>query len=144
LVYSGEGNGFYGKKHTEESINKMLKSQNKTIKPVSKAEKEILKTLQPIIEVTPQFIIEGKSFDFYLPKYNLLIEYNGDYWHCNPEIYGEDYYNKKKRMKSTDIWIYDSKKVELSKKYGYNLEVVWERDYKINPNIIFDKIKKYE
>jgi hypothetical protein len=47
-------------------------------------------------------------------------------------------------MKSVDIWEYDSKKVELSGKYGYNLEVVWEYDYKINPNIIFDKIKKYE
>lgn len=143
-VYSGEGNSFYGQKHTKETITKMLINQHKVIKPISKAEKEILKKLQPTMDVEPQFVLEGKSFDFYVPKYNLLIEYNGDYWHCNPELYDENYYHKKKRMKSIDIWEYDSKKIELSEKYGYNLEVVWERDYKTNPNIIFDKISKYE
>ena len=122
----------------------MLINQHKVIKPISKAEKEILKKLQPTMDVEPQFVLEGKSFDFYVPKYNLLIEYNGDYWYCNPELYDENYYHKKKRMKSIDIWEHDSKKIELSEKYGYNLEVVWERDYKTNPNIIFDKISKYE
>jgi hypothetical protein len=33
------------------------------------------------------YIIESKIFDVYLPQYNLLIEYNGDYWHCNPKKY---------------------------------------------------------
>jgi len=34
----GEGNPFYGKKHSEYSITKMLKSQHNTLKPISKPE----------------------------------------------------------------------------------------------------------
>lgn len=142
--YSGEGNSFYGRRHNEESINKMLDSQNKVIKPVSKAEVEILETLIKLYDVIPQFIIEGKSYDFLLPKYNLIIEYHGDYWHCNPKIYDKDYINKKKGMKASDIWEYDLSKVELCSNNGYNLEVIWESDYKQNPNIILEKINKYE
>ena len=91
-----------------------------------------------------QYRLEGKSFDFYIPKYNLLIEYNGDYWHCNPNLYVETYFNKKKRMLAKDIWEYDKKKLQLSTKHGYNLEVIWESDYNKDPNIIFKILKKYE
>lgn len=142
--YSGEGNPFYGKKHTEDSMTKMIKSQSKTIKPISKHEIEILERLKPIYDVIPQYIVKGKSYDFYIPKYNLLIEYNGDYWHCNPKKYDKNYFNKKKRLKASDIWEYDKNKVQLSKDNGYNLEVIWESEYKEDHNIIFKKINKYE
>jgi len=36
------------------------------------------------------YVKDIKSFyDFYLPGFNILIEVDGDYWHCNPEIYKE-------------------------------------------------------
>ena len=32
----------------------------------------------------------GRFYDFYLPKHNLIIEINGDFWHGNPELYKEE------------------------------------------------------
>jgi len=39
-------------------------------------------------------ICEGKEVDFYLPDYNLAIEFNGLYWHC--DIYRDSKYHKLK------------------------------------------------
>jgi len=142
--YSGEKNPFYGKKHTEESVKKMLKSQSKTLKPISKNEYLIFDIIKSSVVTIQQFIIEKKSYDFYIPKYNLIIEYNGDYWHCNPIKYEPNYFNKKKRMYAKEIWEYDKYKLQLCEKYGYNLEVIWEKDFIENKNIINEILKKYE
>ncbi len=34
-----------------------------------------------------QYLIYGKYYDFYIPKYDLLIELDGDYWHGNRKMY---------------------------------------------------------
>jgi G:T-mismatch repair DNA endonuclease (very short patch repair protein) len=82
--------------------------------------------------------------DIYIPSLNLIIEYNGDYWHCNPNKYEGDYFNQKKNEYAKDIWEYDSNKLELIRNYGYNLEVVWESDLKTNNDIILEIIHKYD
>lgn len=119
--------------------NGELKSYNR-----SKAEDEIILLLKNKYLVIPNYIIESKIFDIYIPDLNLLIEYNGDYWHSNPKIYDENYFNKKKNKTAKEIWLYDKNKLDLSKKYAYNCEVVWESDYKKNKNIIKKIITKYE
>lgn len=80
----------------------------------------------------------------YIPKFNLLVEYNGDYWHCNPKKYESDYLNTKKNKTVKELWQYDANKLYLAKKNGYNCEVIWETDYKKNKNIILELIEKYE
>lgn len=82
--------------------------------------------------------------DIYIPSINLIIEYFGDYWHCNPIKYNENYFNKKKGQTAKEIWDYDDKKLELITNYGYNLEVIWESDYKKNKNLINQILTKYE
>lgn len=68
---------------------------------------------------------------------------NGDYWHCNPKIYQPDYFNKKKNLFASDIWKYDQFKLELIKKSGYNLEVIWESDFLDDNKIISNILNKY-
>ncbi len=141
----GDKNPFFNKKHTQESIHKMLDSQAKTLKPISKPELEIfnmLKVTHP--NITPQFKVNGKVFDFYLKDYNLLIEFNGDYWHCNPKRYDKDYINKKKNKTAKEIWEYDKHKLYLAEKNGYNTLTIWESDYKNNKNIILEKLNNYD
>jgi len=124
----------------EKHRNGELKSFN-----VSKAEKEIVIEIKKRgIECIHSFRIDTKIFDIYLPKYNLLIEYNGDYWHCNPIKYKSDYLNIKKNKTASEIWEYDENKLYLAKKEGYNCEVMWETDYKNNKDLIFEIIKNYE
>lgn len=110
----------------------------------SKAEDEIIKMLENMgIEAIPNFRIETKIFDIYIPKFNLLIEYNGDYWHCNPIKYDENYLHTKKNKTAKELWEYDANKLDLAIKNGYTCEVIWEYDYKKNNNIINDLINKY-
>lgn len=111
----------------------------------SKAEDEIIEYLRlNNINCEPNYIINGKIFDIYIPQFNLLIEYNGDYWHCNPIKYGVEYFNKKKNKTAKEIWDYDKHKLDLAINNNYNCEIIWETDYKKNKNIIKDIIDKYE
>lgn len=110
----------------------------------SKAEDELINVLVAHnIEVIPNYKIKSKSFDIFIPKYNLLIEYNGDYWHCNPKKYQSDYFNVRKSKTAKEIWDYDYNKLDLAKTNGYNIEVIWESDYKKNKKIIQNLIEKY-
>jgi G:T-mismatch repair DNA endonuclease (very short patch repair protein) len=83
-------------------------------------------------------------YPLYIPKLNLVIEYNGDYWHCNPEKYSSDYFHQVKQKTAQELWDYDRNKVDLIIRNGYNLEVVWESQLKKNPKLINQIIKKYD
>ena len=64
--------------------------------------------------------------DFIMGK--KIIEFNGDYWHKNPKIYSESDEGVK------DTWEYDKNRLSELKSLGYDVLVVWEMDYKNNPN----------
>jgi G:T-mismatch repair DNA endonuclease (very short patch repair protein)/phage FluMu protein Com len=196
ILQQGEGNSFFGKKHTEqtkknisqsrkgkaigqnnsmskiehrkklseslkkswesgkleETRKKMSEVLKKTrrqgkIKSVNKSKKEneicnMIKKLGYI--VIPSLRVDTKICDIYIPKLNLIIEYFGDYWHCNPLKYDADYINVKKNLTAKEIWKYDESKLELIKSYGYNLEVIWESELKLNNDKLLTIIKKYD
>lgn len=192
----GEGNPFYGKKHTTKTKNQISNSRKgkatgknnsmanpehrkKTtdairkkwnngemehvrkifsdtlketrrlgkIKSVirSKIEKNIIKEIKNMgYKVDHSLRVETKIYDIYIPKLNLVIEFNGDYWHCNPKKYEPDYYHQIKKKTAKELWEYDKNKIDLVTGKGYNLEVVWESDYKLDKTIINKLIKKYD
>ena len=94
-------------------------------------------------EVKHSLVIETKIFDIHIPSLNLVIEYNGDYWHCNPNKYESDYFHEVKKKTAQELWEYDKKKIDLIKGYGYNLEVIWESDLKSDPSLINKLILNY-
>jgi hypothetical protein len=79
------------------------------------------------------------KFDLTLSNSRKIIEFNGDYWHCNPSIYSEDYYNKVKKMTAREIWDYDIDKNETAKEYGYSIFYVWESEYRKDPQKTIQK-----
>ena len=195
-VMTGEGNPFYGKKHsdkTKEQISKSragkatgennsmanpehrkkarknlkqkwdsgemeharkimsekLKETRKLgkIKSVirSKKEKEIINEIKKLgYNVKHSLKVDSKICDIYIPELNLVIEYNGDYWHCNPKKYKPDYYHQVKKKTAKELWEYDKNKIDLIKNSGYILEIVWESDLKADHTIINKLIKKYD
>lgn len=195
-LQKGEGNPFYGKKHTDKSkqeisnsrkgkgvgnnnsmsnlthrekarinlkkkwdngemeharkiMSDKLKETRKLgkIKSVirSKKEKEIIKEIRKLgYKVEHSLRIDSKIYDIYIPKLNLVIEYNGDYWHCNPKKYKEDYYHQVKGKTAKELWEYDKVKIDLIRGNGYNLEIVWESDLKEDHTLIYKLIKKYD
>lgn len=193
---NGEGNPFFGKKHTEETKKKLSdtrkgkgmgddnamsnpkwrkkastnlkkkwdsgemehvrKIMSDTLKKTrlsgkitsvirSKQEKKIITEIEKMgYDVNHSLRVECKIFDIHIPSLNLVIEYNGDYWHCNPKKYPSDYYHQVKRKTAKELWEYDKKKIDLIKSKGYNLEVVWESDVKDDKSLINKLIKKYD
>jgi len=135
--------------HVRQIMSDTLKKTRKLgkIKSVirSKKEKEIIREIRNMgYVVKHSHRIETKICDIFIPKLNLIIEYNGDYWHCNPDKYDESYYHQIKGKTAKELWEYDNSKIDLIKSNGYNLEVVWETELKNDHTIIKQIIKKYD
>lgn len=72
-----------------------------------------------------------------------IIEFNGDYYHCNPLIYSADYYNRKKEMYAEDIWKLDNIKINSAKKAGFKVLIIWQKEFINNPESIIIKCLKF-
>lgn len=81
----------------------------------------------------------GKHYSFDYQYENKLIEFNGDYWHCNPNKYKFNYFNKRKKMTAAEIWEYDKQKIKTAEYYGYQVLVVWESEYNKNKEATIQK-----
>lgn len=81
------------------------------------------------------------SYDF---TYNhKIIEFNGDYWHANPEKYDKSFFNSSKRMSAEEIWLYDKIKTEFAESKGYHVMTVWESEWKKDPENTLEKCMKF-
>lgn len=80
---------------------------------------------------------DNKSYAYDFCYNKKIIEFNGDYWHCNPDFFPPEYYNRVMQKTAQDIWEKDKRKRECAEKYGYTVLTIWENDYNKNPeNII--------
>ena len=71
-------------------------------------------------------------FDFVIPDLKICVEFNGDVFHANPEIYkSTDTPNPyDKSLTSEAIWLFDNIKNQELINRGYNIIIIWEKDYK--------------
>jgi very-short-patch-repair endonuclease len=83
-----------------------------------------------------QKIIKDKIFDYYIPKANLIIEVDGDYWHG----YGKEYSELNEIQKRSNRS--DKDKDILAKGLGYEMLRFWEHDIFNNPDFIKSEILK--
>lgn len=127
----GELNHFYGKHHSEKTkllISKSLAEYalDHDCKFISDPELEIANYLSKYFKVTKQFLIEQSNschrFDILveLPNTNLLIEFDGSYWHRN-----QDYDNDERKL--------------LALSYGYSYLVIREHEYYSKGRLKFAK-----
>jgi very-short-patch-repair endonuclease len=110
-----------------------------------------------LLEIIPQtdyireFALTNKTragfyfYDFCLFD-KILIEVNGDYWHCNPIKYntGEyvNYIGRKHPVLVDDIWKKDELKKRNAENEGYLFFTFWENDILNNTEKIKNKIKQ--
>jgi very-short-patch-repair endonuclease len=130
--YAGKGNPFYGKKHSDDTkkiLSEKAIHRSKKINPIfnilnniSNSDTSIEVTVENFlqsekIEYKKQYRIyynkiNFKIYDFYLLKENILIEVDGDFWHCKLE---------KKPKNYKDIIVNDKLKNDLATENGYRL-----------------------
>jgi very-short-patch-repair endonuclease len=80
--------------------------------------------------------------DFYIDDIKFAIEYNGDYWHANPEKFKDTDYISilKHKIFAKDIWKRDGLKYSYLKTNDINYKIIWESDYKKNKENILKEI----
>ena len=65
-------------------------------------------------------------------KLGVIIEYFGDYWHCNPKDFKPTQYNKSLHMTAQEKWIKDDErlnKILARSKTCSLIIVIWEKSY---------------
>lgn len=133
----GEKNGMWGKKHTDEvrEVCRQIKIQQYKDgvywSTTSLGEKELLGKLRERFEVViHQFTVPNyhRVYDMYIPSLNLIVEYDGNYWHRE-----EKYLSK------------DSKDTEKAIKRGFKIFRYWESIVKdVGIDSIVEDIVKLE
>jgi very-short-patch-repair endonuclease len=115
-------------KMSDSAIQRIIKTDQLHTSKLEEKFKLILDILD--IKYKHTFYVKPiKAFyDFYLPDYNMLIEVDGDFWHCHPTKYPQAEYSSQQRN-----IIRDQEKNQWAQDNGYKLLRFWEDD--INNNI---------
>jgi len=87
--------------------------------------------------------IQNHNFDFVILDNKKVIEFNGNKYHANPELYNENDIPLKYIGKTAkEIWEEDRKKIEQLKKKGFSVLIIWEKDFlKNKDNVILECLK---
>jgi very-short-patch-repair endonuclease len=91
------------------------------------------------IKYEPQYLIANKfCVDAFVPDINLVIQFDGDYWHGNPRKYKVLDKRQERRSKldqSQDAYLV---------KCGFKVLRIWESDMKSNKTSVITAIESYE
>jgi hypothetical protein len=106
----------------------------------SKIERQFSRRLSSVLpNIQKQFFLKiDTGFFIYDIKYcNKIIEFNGDYWHMNPNKYPAKtifrHISKSDEViLAEDVWKKDKVKIQVAKTNGYEVMIVWEHDYRKN------------
>jgi G:T-mismatch repair DNA endonuclease (very short patch repair protein)/predicted nucleic acid-binding Zn ribbon protein len=125
---------FYGKTHSAEYYQKRDKTvfekygvacalELAKTSPRSKKEK--------LLENVLVGYQSNKRVGRYKPDYvnettKHIVEVYGDYWHCNPTVFKEDFYHPQLKKTAREKWQLDSDRQTYLESLGYNVTVVWE------------------
>jgi len=90
------------------------------------------------INNTCQYNFKGKLFDFYLEKYNILIEVDGDFYHCNPNSKHKDVIYETQILTKKN----DNFKNNLCSKFNITLLRYWEKDINERPEWVISDLKE--
>jgi hypothetical protein len=92
-----------------------------------------------------EFFISTKNA-FYLYDFttrNKIIEFNGDFWHCNPDIYNEGYINPVTKLSREETHAKDKEKVRVAIEKGFKCLTIWENNYRKDKDEVLKKVKAF-
>lgn len=79
-----------------------------------------------------EFVIPGTRYkaDGYIKSSNTILEFHGDFWHGNPELYDEIEINPRTGITYGELYNQTIAKSKMILDKGYNLIEIWENDWK--------------
>lgn len=95
-----------------------------------------LLNLELDIDYRFQYDFEGKLFDFYLIKSQVLIEVDGDFFHCNENKHELKYDIQRNTIQN------DIKKNKLCLDNKQKLLRFWEQDIIERPELVITRLRK--
>jgi very-short-patch-repair endonuclease len=85
-----------------------------------------------------QYEFKSKLFDFYIPSEKILIEVDGDFYHCNPNTkHKEIIYDTQRLTKDND-----NEKNKLCENHGITLIRYWEKDINERPEWVISDLRQ--
>lgn len=143
----------YGQKEGIEKYYQMLQKKNTlySYSPISQQLFEQIKNEESLFGKNEYLMVDKNNnkcyyFDFYNPSTKKVIEFNGIFWHAKPTIYKADdtlkfgnYFQKTAK----EIWLKDKQKIDFIKQQGYDVKVVWQDQYRQEPQKIINECKDF-
>jgi len=68
------------------------------------------------------------NVDFINEEKKHIIEVYGDYWHCNPNKYSDDFIHPYFKMTAVARRKLDEERIAYLESLGYSITIVWESD----------------
>lgn len=78
-------------------------------------------------------------FDIVNSERKKIIEFHGDYWHCNPAKYSADFIHPHSGLSAKEIWKRDFYKIKCALDRGFSVKIVWWSDYENNKDEIIEE-----
>lgn len=141
-----------GEKRYYESMKRRIQSNNIFSKTSKQCFEKIINILcidkNSCYFAENEYFISSKNYffsvDFYNKDLNLWIEFNGDFWHANPEIYKkDDFIGYPINKFANDLWKKDNDRIEkISNHLKTSPIIIWERKWNRNPEKYISIIKE--
>lgn len=157
----GKENWFSGSDYHYENLIKKSPILIKRTKDSSKPERELVDSLLKLFPNDEQYTYKNKKFvipdtvnkkciilDYYNKTKNLVVEFYGDYWHANPEVYSQDFiFAGKQTFDVVSKRNEDNKKLiidNLKCKFAIIWETDWNRNKEKMINLIIEMVNSNE
>jgi G:T-mismatch repair DNA endonuclease (very short patch repair protein) len=104
--------------------------KNSHVGYISKAQTAIYEMLK-IYGYELEILIPGSGLtaDILNIDKKIIVEYNGDFWHCNPKLYAPDYFHPILKMTAKEKWSKDMRRKFLLRNLGYHIITIWENEW---------------
>lgn len=95
------------------------------------------------------FICKGKGefyqYDFVDLPNKKIIEYNGDEYHANPEMFEADEYPHpfRKTITAQEIWNKDERKLQVAEEEGFEILTIWDLEYRRHKEETLERCKNF-
>jgi very-short-patch-repair endonuclease len=108
---------------------------------ISKGQTELYNILK-VSGFQSEVVISGLRVDMVNLDTKVVVEYNGDFWHCNPSIWKESKYNKAIKLTAGEKWKKDRARRFVLMRLGFQVYTVWERDWKTDRATVYKMLQE--